>query len=80
MPGRRGRSVLVHGRSLAVLKKAAWIGFATIAACLDVGSYQGGGRFETLPGDAGGGELVAQEAGSDLPVETPESDAEAPAE
>lgn len=33
------------------------------ASCLEPGSYQGGGRDESLPGDAGDTPLVAEEAG-----------------
>jgi hypothetical protein len=36
----------------------------TYAGCLEAGSYQGGGRYESLPGDAGDTVLVAEEAGA----------------
>jgi hypothetical protein len=73
--------VHVHGGHLAMLRglRVAASLAGAFAGCLEAGSYQGGGRYESLPGDAGGAVLVAEEAG-EMAAAGPMADASAATE
>jgi hypothetical protein len=65
VPRLGGHHVHVYLGELAMLR-AVGIGFGLLAlanaACLRDGSYEGGGRYETLPGEPGP-ELVPEDSG-----------------